>query len=246
MIKLVDIHCHILPGVDDGSGSFSDSIEMAQLAASSGIRGIVATPHCNMPDVFQNHWTWKLQGVLDQLQKELRTRNIPVSLFPGQEIFLASGFLDLIKQGKLISMNHSRYLLVEFKPHENASIALRKLQQIVAEGYVPIVAHPERYGFVQEYADMVYQMKELGCLMQINKGSLKGRFGRAARKCALNILENYDADFIASDGHSQYSRTPYLEDAYEIVCERVSSDYADFLLRTNPRKVLKNERIYIF
>ena len=243
---MVDIHCHILPGVDDGSGSFNDAIEMAELAAASGIRSIVATPHCNMPDVFQNHWTPKLQEVFNKLQKEVSSRKISVTLFPGQEIFLASGFLELIKQGKLISINHSRYFLIEFKPHENASIAIRKLQKMIAEGYVPIVAHPERYGFVQEYGDMVYRMKELGCLVQINKGSLKGRFGRAARDRAFDILRNHDADFIASDGHSQYSRTPYLEDAYEIICERFSSDYADFLLKDNPRRVLKNEQIYVF
>lgn len=243
---MVDIHCHILPGVDDGSGSFNDAIEMAELAAASGIRSIVATPHCNMPDVFQNHWTPKLQEVFNKLQKEVSSRKISVTLFPGQEIFLASGFLELIKQGKLISINHSRYFLIEFKPHENASIAIRKLQKMIAEGYVPIVAHPERYGFVQEYRAMVYRMKELGCLVQINKGSLKGRFGRAARDRAFDILRNHDADFIASDGHSQYSRTPYLEDAYEIICERFSSDYADFLLKDNPRRVLKNEQIYVF
>jgi protein-tyrosine phosphatase len=199
-----------------------------------------------MPNVFQNHWTPKLQEVFDKLQKEVSARKIPVTLFPGQEIFLASGFVELIKQGKLISINHSRYFLVEFKPNENASIAIRKLQQMIAEGYVPIVAHPERYGFVQEYGDMVYRMKELGCLVQINKGSLKGRFGRAAKDCAFDILRNHDADFIASDGHSQYSRTPYLEDAYEIVCEQFSADYADFLLKDNPQKVLKNEKIHVF
>ena len=243
---MVDIHCHILPGVDDGSGNFNDAIEMAELAAASGIRSIVATPHCNMPDVFQNHWTPKLQEAFNKLQKEVSARKIPVTLFHGQEIFLASGFLELIKQGKLISINHSRYFLIEFKPQENASIAIRKLQKMIAEGYVPIVAHPERYGFVQEYGDMVYRMKELGCLVQINKGSLKGRFGRAARDRAFDILRNHDADFIASDGHSQYSRTPYLEDAYEIICERFSSDYADFLLKDNPQRVLKNEKIYIF
>lgn len=243
---MIDIHCHILPGVDDGSGNFNDSIEMAELAAASGIRGIVATPHCNIPGVFQNHWTPKLQEVFNKLQKEVSAREIPVTLFPGQEIFLASGFLEMIKQGKLISINHSRYFLVEFKMQENASIAISKLQQMISEGYVPIVAHPERCGFVQEFGDMVYRMKELGCLMQLNKGSLKGRFGRAARDCAFDILENHDGDFIASDGHSQYSRTPYLEDVYEIICERFSSDYADFLLKDNTQRVIKNEKIYSF
>ena len=243
---MIDIHCHILPGVDDGSGNLRDSIEMAELAAASGVRGIVVTPHCNMPGVFRNYWTSELQETFQKLQKEVNARKIPIRLFPGQEIFLASNFLELIKQGKLISINHSRYFLVEFQPQENVSVAIGKLQQMTAEGYVPIVAHPERYGFVQEYADAVYRMKELGCLMQINKGSLKGRFGRAAKSCAFDMIKNYDADFIASDGHSQYSRTPFLEDSYEIICEAFSSDYADFLLKDNPQRVVKNEEIHIF
>lgn len=244
--NMIDIHCHILPGMDDGSGNFSDSIEMAKLAAASGTRCIVATPHCNVPKMFQNHWTSETYVLLDRLQKEVDARNIPVKFFPGQEIFLASDFLPLIKEGKLIPINYSRYLLVEFGTYENASVVIRKLQKILAEGYVPIVAHPERYSFVHEYDDMVYRMKEIGCLVQINKGSLKGRFGRKAMRSAFNILGNFEADFIASDGHSQYSRTPYLADAYEIISERFSADYADFLLNENPQKVLRNERIYSF
>ena len=243
---MVDIHCHILPGVDDGSGNFNDSIEMAKLAAASGMHSIVATPHCNMPDLYENLWNANLQELFSRLQKEILDRKIPVTLFPGQEIFLSSGFLKLIQEGKLIPINHSRYFLVELNPHENASIALRKLQKMLAEGCVPIVAHPERYRFVQKQADVVYSMKEMGCLIQINKGSLKGRFGREARKCAFGILGNRDADFVASDGHSQYSRTPYLEDAYAIICEHFSSDYADFLLKDNPQKMLKDEKIYGF
>lgn len=243
---MIDIHCHILPQIDDGASSYHDSVEMARMAAFSGTRGIVVTPHCNIPNAFDNYWNAELQAVLEKLQKEVDERKIPITFFPGQEIFLTSDVLSLIKQGKLIPINHSRYLLVEFHSYENASVAIRKLQKLTAEGYVPIVAHPERYSFVHEHGDVIYRMKDLGCLIQVNKGSLKGRFGRRAMQSAFEILENYEADFIASDGHSQYSRTPYLADAYEIVSERYSSDYADFLLNDNPQKVLKNEKVYTF
>ena len=243
---MIDIHCHIMPQMDDGSSSYHDSIEMACLAASSGVRGIVVTPHCNNPNAFRNYWTTEIQAVFEKLQKEVNDRKIPITFFRGQEIFLTSDVLTLLKQGRLISINDSRYLLVEFGSYENASVAIHKLQKLTAEGYVPIVAHPERYFFVHEHGDVVYRMKELGCLVQINKDSLKGRFGRKAMKSAYEILENYDADFIASDGHSQYSRTPYLADTYEIVSEHFSADYADFLLNDNPRKVLKNEKIDAF
>lgn len=243
---MIDLHCHILPLVDDGSGSYNDSIEMARLAAASGTRYIAVTPHSNIPNLYSNYWDANMQASFDRLQREVNERKIPITFIPGQEIFLASDYMSHIKQGKLIPINYSRYLLVEFSSNENASVALRKLQRLVAEGYVPIVAHPERYDFVQEQPDMVFRMKELGCFLQINKGSLKGRFGYRSMKCAFGILANHDADFVASDGHSQYSRTPYLADAYEILCEHFSPDYADFLLKYNPQKVLRNERIYAF
>lgn len=243
---MLDIHCHIVPNVDDGSGSMSDSIEMARLAAASGTHGIIATPHCNIPGSFTNYWDENMVKKFDQLKAQIKSLNIPINLYQGQEVFLASGFLQLLRAGKLISLNNSRYILIEFSYEEKISIVLRKIEQIVAEGYVPVVAHPERYRFIFEQTDSVYKIKDAGGLIQINKGSLKGKFGRHAMKTAFEILRNREADFVASDGHSQYSRTPYLADAHQIVSEHCSSDYADYLLKTNPRKVVENKDIFVF
>ena len=243
---MIDIHCHILPGVDDGSGNFNDSIEMAKLAVASGVHSIVATPHLNTFDDESSYWFLEIENLLNKLQKEIKERGIPVSIFPGQEILLTSSSLGDIKKGKFISLNHSRYCLVEFTHYEKVSVAIRKLQKIISEGYIPIIAHPERYDFVREQGDAIYRMKETGCLIQVNKGSLKGHFGRETRECAFDILRNRDADFVASDGHSQYNRTPCLSDAYEIICDHFSSDYADFLLNDNPQRLLNDEKIYIF
>ncbi len=243
---MIDIHCHILPGLDDGAGNMSDSIEMAELAVSSGIKSIVATPHCNIPGGYHNYWSLTLQDEIKELQSELNKRKIPLTIYCGQEVFLASGFTELLHQGKLITLNFSRYMLVEFDMHESANVAYRKLQQIISDGYVPIVAHPERYGFVAEQKDSIYRMKDLGALLQVNKGSLKGRFGKKEMNIALEIVETFQADFIASDGHSQYSRTPNLADVHEFVSETFSYDYGDLLFNVNPQRVLNNEKIYSF
>lgn len=243
---MIDIHCHILPGLDDGAGNMSDAIEMAQLAVSSGIKGIIATPHCNIPGSFHNYWGLALEEDIRNFKRELKSRNIELSVYHGQEVFLASGFLEMLHQGKLITLNESRYMLVEFDMNERADVAYRKLQQILAEGCIPIVAHPERYGFVNEQSEAVYRMKDLGALFQVNRGSIKGAFGRTVMKKAMEILSSYQADFIATDAHSQYSRTPYLADVHEFISEEISHEYGDVLVNVNPRKVLNDEKIYSF
>ncbi|MBQ8184047.1 MAG: tyrosine protein phosphatase [Clostridia bacterium] len=243
---MIDIHSHILPGLDDGAGNLSDALEMAQLAASSGIKGIIATPHCNIPGGFHNYWSLSLEDDLRNLQNEINDRNIPLTLYPGQEVFLAPGFMDMLHQGKLITLCNSRYMLVEFDMYESATVAYRKLQQILAEGLVPIVAHPERYRFVHEQKEAIYRMKDLGALLQINRGSLKGAFGIRTKSIANEIISSYQADFIASDAHSQYRRTPYLADVHEVICERISADYGDVLVKINPKKIITDERIYSF
>lgn len=241
---MTDIHCHIIPGVDDGAGNLDDGLEMARLARSSGVTHIIATPHCNIPGSFANRWTPALSARFQTLKQALKDRGIGVELHAGQEIYLTRQVPELLRGGELITLAGSRYLLVEFGPEETEGMALRKLQQILAEGYTPIVAHPERYGFFTEDKNAMYRLKEIGALLQINKGSLKGRFGRRALVCADRMLRYRQADFVASDAHSQYSRTPYLADVHELLCEGYDADYAELLLRENPRRVIENQPVF--
>ena len=243
---MIDIHCHILPGVDDGAGNMSDALEMAELAASSGIKSIIITPHCNVPGSYHNYWNYFMNEDVENLQREIRNHNINLTVYPGQEVYLAPGFAELLKKGEFIGLNESRYMLVEFGMSERADVAYRKLQQVIAEGYVPIVAHPERYGFVTEQQEAVYRMKDLGALLQVNRGSIKGAFGKSAMKKANEIISTFQADFVASDAHSQYSRTPYLADVHEFISEEISTEYGDWLFKVNPRKVISNEEIFSF
>lgn len=240
---MFDIHCHILPGVDDGSGNMSDSIEMAQLAAESGTKGIIATPHCNIPGMFDNYWCDALADKIRNLQAELNKRNIPVNIYPGQEVFLSKHFEEYLKKGGFITLNNSRYMLTELDFRIDEMSAVSKLKYLVSQGYVPVIAHPERYGFVIENPSVISKLRSEGCLIQLNGGSLMGYFGRYIQKTADLIIRNTLADFVASDAHSQYSRTPDLTQVHELISENISYDYADILLRTNPIKILNNEII---
>ena len=240
---MIDIHCHILNGIDDGSGNMTDSLEMAQLAAHNGTRAIFATPHCNIPGSFENFWNEELEHKLRTLQKALKDHEINLTLYSGQEIYLEENFLHRIKHNELITLNRSRYLLVELDFYERADDAYKKIHALVSEGYVPIIAHPERYAFVGEDADAVKKLRKLGALIQLNSGSLKGSFGKLPAIIAESMMHNQLADFVASDAHSQYSRTPDLSQAHEFICENFSYEYADKLLRTNPENVINNNEI---
>ena len=240
---MFDIHCHILPGVDDGSGNLNDSVEMAQLAAESGTEGIIATPHCNIPGEFENYWNEDLKAKLENLRKVLKEKNIPVSIYGGQEVFLSRNFESRLENSEFITLNGSRYMLVELDFRIDEAAAVSRLGKLASYGYVPIVAHPERYGFVIENSEIIRKLHSSGFLIQLNRGSLMGDFGMKVKRTADWLITNGLADFVASDAHSQYSRTPVLADIHEYVCSNISYDYADILFNINPLKVINNEKI---
>lgn len=242
-VFMYDLHCHILFGVDDGADSAEESVRMARIACEGGTKGIVATPHCNISAFDRNGWTSEFTKKIVMLNSTLAEFDIPLRIYPGQEIFCGDDVPQFLKSGNLITLNGSRYVLVEFDFGEYYDNACQKLEQIVAEGYVPIVAHPERYGFVQENSDAPYRLKNIGCLLQLNKGSIRGGFGRGAYLASNSILQLQLADFVASDAHGPFMRTPFLADAHETVSEIYSADYAELLFKINPRRVLKNQNI---
>lgn len=240
---MVDIHCHILPGLDDGSDNLEESLRMARLAVDGGTDAIIVTPHSNIPDSYLNYCDKDYVEKFKALKARLTEENIPLKIFPGHEIFAADNFVELIKTKKLLTLCNSDYPLVEFNFTEHSESVYEKLQMLTAEGLTPIVAHPERYAFVAEDDFAPLKLNNLGCLLQVNKGSLKGNFGRNAYFASHAIIENEIADFVASDAHSPYMRTPYLADAFEIISEIHSEEYADLLLNINPSNVIHNKKI---
>lgn len=243
---MIDIHCHILYGVDDGSFSLEETVKMVKIAEQGGTRAIIATPHSNVPDLYQNHWNTEFDLKLELINKALGENGIDVKVYRGQEIFCSGRFAELLYDGELITLNNSRYPLVECDFYENSRTAYAWLSRLAANGYVPIVAHPERYEFVFEEDDAAMRLKEIGCLLQINKGSLSGAFGREAQQVAHRLLEDGMADFVASDAHSPYMRTPFLANVRDMISEEYSPDYAQLLLNENPMRVLKNKKILTY
>jgi len=242
---MFDLHCHILPGVDDGADTLEESVKMAALAASGGVRGIVATPHANLPGGFENYWNSMLLHAVDQLQKTLNRENIRIRLYTGQEIFLTEEVPSLLEAGRLLTINRSRFVLAEFDFGEEFSRAQKLLSGLLEAGYTPIVAHPERYRFMLAVPAAAEQLRSMGCLLQINRGSLLGAFGSKVQKTAHFLCRNRLADVVASDGHSPYVRTPYLQDIRDLLGELYSESYAEILLHDNPYRILCGKEIYM-
>lgn len=241
-MKFFDLHCHILPGLDDGAFSLDETLNMAEVAARHGTAYIVCTPHI-YPDV-----PYSLEAYCEtyfHVSEIVKQAGLGVQLLPGQEIFFDEDYeetLELLEDEQLLTLNRSVYPLIEFDPAIHEEDATAVIGRIMAMGMIPIVAHPERYEFVAEDTERLRRMKQAGALLQVNKGSVTGGFGREAARIAQWMLRERLVDVAASDAHSPYRRTPILSEFHEWLSETVSMDYADYLLCTNPRHILRNEK----
>lgn len=240
---MVDIHAHILPGLDDGAENMNSALEMAALAVESGVEIIAATPHSAAFGSQRNHWGPEFARALQTFREAVKREKLPLKICRGMEIFGTAEVPELLTEGKLIGLNGSRYVLVEFAFTDYATEATEVLEEILAVGRRPVVAHPERYLYVQEDPTLLNLWAEMGCLLQVNKGSLLGRHGRQEEMLALELVERGFAFAVASDAHSPVVRTPWMGEARELLSEEFSPEAANALLRTNPMRLLKNEEI---
>jgi len=235
---LVDIHCHILPGIDDGAADLYDSLNMASLAAKSGVKAIVATPHCNVPESPPNYFDEHFRNLLLKTRKAIEKEGIPVKLLGGMEVFATYDLPDLIKDGKILTLNQSRYMLIEFGFYEEpefAEIMVRRLKELKI---IPVIAHPERYEFIKDDIEFAKQLKATGCIFQANKGSFLGRYGSSTEKCAFELINQGLIDVIASDAHNPDIRTPHMTSAYKKLSDKYD---VHKLFSTNPRLICTNQ-----
>ena len=240
---MIDIHAHILPGIDDGAANLTAALDMAALAAESGVTVLTATPHCMDFADRSNFWGPELIRRIQDFRAELKSTGIPLTVVPGMEVFGTAQVPALLRQKKLLGLNGSDYLLIEFAFHNYAAQATEILEEILNQGMRPVIAHPERYAYVQEDPRLLNLWVEMGCLLQINKGSLLGSFGRQVQSLALELVARRFAFVVASDAHAPDSRTTWMKDVQALLREEFSDSAAKALLERNPLKLLKNEKI---
>lgn len=234
---MIDLHSHILPEQDDGAQSLQDSLAMARMAVDSGITAMAATPHCADDRTREVYAAWQL------LREALEENEIPLRLYLGMEIFGTPKTARMLREGKLFTLNGSRYPLIEFSFRSDGEEETQILRSVCRSGFRPVVAHPERYGYVQQDPELVNRWCRMGCLIQVNRGSLLGRFGRNAQRMAFELVDRGFATVVASDAHSARIRTPWMADVRKLLAEEFAPRCAHMLLQENPEKILRNEDI---
>jgi protein-tyrosine phosphatase len=234
--SFVDIHCHILPGIDDGARDSTEAITMARLAVGSGIRSIVTTPH-HLPRSALTAAEEGRRRVMN-LQRTVDEMKLALSLYPGQENPIHPDLIERFQEGEMLSLNETRYILVEPPFTRYPAHVEHALQTLQEMGLTPIMAHPERNAQVQEDPEIVRRLVKRGVLMQVNTGSFLGHYGEKSRKSASILLRRNLAHILATDAHHPFgNRVPNMAAGFEAVAREAGEERAWAMARDNPLAV---------
>ena len=231
-MKICDLHTHLLPGIDDGARTMEYALQMLRNAAASDVELLAVTPHCNRPCEMRNYLEESLLDRFSQLQQA--AQEIPVQLVLGAEAFVDEFLPQLLQQKKIPTINGSRYLLAEFPVDATPAFLQNGLQSMLELGYIPLVAHPERYFAVCKNPQIVVPWLDMGCHLQLTGGSILGEFGKTIQRTATYLLQQDFVACVASDAHGLHHRSNFLMDVYDHLSLRYSKQYAQCLMYETP------------
>lgn len=235
----VDIHCHLLPGVDDGAPVYSETLALLQMAHADGICAMILTPHYrghyrkNTPDILR----CQFERVCAEIKKELPQ----MELYLGSEAAWERDLGEKIAEGHVLTMNGSPYVLLEFGFGCMRSQVTDGVMDVVSCGYTPIIAHAERYDVFRRDKNLIDEVLSMGALVQLNADSVLGKRGFALKRFCHRLLKQGKAHFIASDAHDRHRRPPALRACFEYVRKHYGEDYAWVLMRDNARALLSGQ-----
>jgi len=239
---MIDIHSHILPGVDDGARNLEDSILMAKLAVQEGIHQIIATPH-HMNGSFNNRKSDIIQKVME-LNEVFSEKGIPLEVFPGQELRIYGEIIEDFNNNEILTLNNAdTHLLIEFSPSHVPRYAEKLLYDIQMKGITPIIVHPERNRELVENPMMLYEFVKKGALTQVTAGSIAGKLGKNVQKFTMQLMEANLTHFVASDAHNVNSRPFYISKAMGIIQDEFGADMAE-LFQYNAQQLMNNKAIH--
>lgn len=233
--SMIDIHCHILPGVDDGPTDTEQALAMAKIAVKDGITGIIATPHIS--DSFLD--AEEIARRTKELNQALKQEGIPLTIYPGAEL---PSHYDLAVWGDY-TLNNGKYILIEFPHSHFPSVGARLLEEGINQSFWPIIAHPERNPGVMRNPNLLEPLIKMGVKIQITAESIVGTFGPAIQQCAHYLLRRNLVHFIATDGHPMFNRQPRLAVGLKTAEKILGKGKGESLVQNNPAAVLANRPI---
>ena len=240
-MKKIDIHSHILPGVDDGAKDEKQSLEMLKLAAADGITDIIATPHFHYR---RGHAArTQIREAAQKCQQMIEEAGLKIKIHTGNELYYTHELLETVKAGEALTLAGSDYVLLEFSPEAERRRIHNAVYQFLSEGYYPVIAHMERYQAFQKHIDFAMEISDMGACYQINAGSILGAAGWSTKRFAKTMLKGGMIHFVATDAHDTVVRPPQFGKAVSWMEKRLGEEEALQYVSGNPQMILENKAI---
>lgn len=235
---IVDIHCHILPGIDDGSQSMSETMRMLEIAQKEGITHIVVTPHYKIGH--HNAASGDVADLMAVVRENMIAGNLDISLYRGNEIFYYREIPEALDTGEISGMNGNERVLIEFFPTERFAYMRDALDNLLGDGVIPILAHVERYECLVKDMQKVYELRAMGTEIQANASDIMGGAGFRTKRFLHKLLKKEWIDYIGTDAHRMKGRAPHIKACAERLYRKYGSEYADAVLFANAaERILK-------
>lgn len=237
----IDIHSHILPGIDDGAKDFETSMEMLRTAYDNKIRKIILTPHHKIGRC--NAGPERIRELAEKMREAAHAADMDITFYTGNELYYSSETVHALEEGLACTMAGSDYALVEFGPMDSLEHIRKGIYQILSAGYRPILAHGERYESVCSKVEHTADLVAMGCYIQVNAGSVMGQYGIGTKQFLRKLLKRGLVHFIATDCHDGNKRSPKLMECAGYIEKKYGREYAHNLLCENPMCVIENRYI---
>jgi protein-tyrosine phosphatase len=238
---MIDLHCHILPNVDDGPKDLAGSVEMAKQAVQQGIKTIIATPH-HRNEKYENHGQTIFRQV-EEFNRVLKSENLDLTVLPGQETRIFGEMVEALESSEILPLNQGKYVFVELPSGHVPRYTGQLLFDIQLKGFVPVIVHPERNQEIVENPEVLYQLVKKGALTQVTASSVSGHFGKSIKKFSLQLIEANLTHFVASDAHNTSSRGFKMVEAYDVI-EKNFGIEAVYMYRENAELVVLGKSVF--
>lgn len=236
--RFVDMHIHVLPGIDDGSQNMETTLEMLRIAREEGITDMIVTPHFKQGH--HNAGREKIERLIDEVTEAMKAESLDIiHLYPGNEIYYYEGAGEDVAKDLIRSMNGTDRALIEFSPSERYNYIRNAVDEMMGAGFVPILAHVERYMCLVETPDLVRELKEMGAEIQVNASSITGNLGPKVKSFTHRLLKQEIVDYIGTDAHDTGRRAPKVKKCISVLRRLCSDEYLRAITCDNALSIIE-------